>query len=101
MSVTNAHADVGGRGRKTCHLKSFVYTSNSFVAIRDGQQNVVQAKFYIIECTGKAFGTTVEITQSSPKACWNHLQKHHKTQFLALKMAQVSMLKGLYVAALV
>ncbi len=30
-----------GRERKTRHLKSFVYTSNSFVTIRDGQQNMV------------------------------------------------------------
>ena len=32
------------RERKTRHLKSVVYTSNSFVSIRDGQQNVLQAK---------------------------------------------------------
>ena len=91
-----------GRDRKTRHLKSLVYTSNSFVAIRDQQQNVVQAKCCIIsECTGKACGTTVDILQSSPKACWNHLQKHHKTEFLTLKMAQVHMLisKELYVHA--
>ena len=30
-----------GRDRKTRHLKSLVYTSNSFVTIRDKQQNVV------------------------------------------------------------
>ena len=65
-----------------------VYTSNSFVAIRDKQQNVVQAKCCIIrECTGKTCGTTVDILQNSPKSCWNHLQKHHKTEFLTLKMA--------------
>jgi hypothetical protein len=79
-----------------------VYTSNSFVAIRDKEQNVVQAKCCImLESTGKACGTTVEICQRSPKPCWNHLQKHHKTEFLTLKMAQVHMLKGLYVYALV
>ena len=33
-----------GRDRKTRHLKSVVYTSNSFVAIRVKEQNVVQAK---------------------------------------------------------
>ena len=91
-----------GRDHKTRHLKSLVYTSNSFVTIRDKQQNVVQAKCCIIsDCTGKACGTTVDIFQSSPKACWSHLQKHHKTEFLVLKMAQVHMLKGLYVHALV
>jgi hypothetical protein len=47
------------------------------VAIRDKEQNVVQAKCCImLESTGKARGTTVEIPQSSPKPCWNHLQKH-------------------------
>ena len=72
-----------GRDHKTRHLKSLVYTSNSFVAIRDKQQNVVQAKCCIIsECTGKACGTTVDILQISPKACWNHLQKHHKNEQL-------------------
>ena len=40
-------------------LKSLVYTSNSFVDIRDKQQNVVQAKCYS-ECTGKSCGTTVD-----------------------------------------
>ena len=64
-----------GRDRKTRHLKSLVYTSNSFVAIRDKQQNVVQAKCCIMtECTGKACGTTMDILQNSPKSCWNHLQ---------------------------
>ena len=91
-----------GRDRKTRHLKSLVYTSNSFVSIRDKQQNVVQEKCCIIsECTGKACRTTVDIFQISPKACWNHLLKHQKTEFLTLKMAQVHMLKGLYVHALV
>ncbi len=42
-----------GRGRQTSHLKSFVYTSNSFVDIRDGQQNVVQAKCSIVDCKGQ------------------------------------------------
>ena len=91
-----------GRDLKTRHLKTLVYTSNSFVVIRDTEQNVVQGKCYIIiECTGKACGTTVDIFQNSPKACWNHLQKHHKTEFLTLKMAQVHMLisKELYVHA--
>ena len=79
-----------GRDRKARHLKSVVYTSNSFVAIRDKEQNVVQAKCCImLESTGKACGTTVEIRQNFPNPCWNHLQKHHKTEFLALKMAQV------------
>ena len=91
-----------GRDRKDRHLKTVVYTSNSFVAIRDKEQNVVQAKCCImLESTGKVCGTTVEIRQSSPKPCWNHLQKHHKTEFLALKMAQVHMLKGLYAHTLV
>ena len=91
-----------GRDRKARHLKSVVYTSNSFVAIRDKEQNVVQAKCCImLESTGKACGTTVEIPQSSPKPCWNHLQKHHKTEFIALKMAQVSKLKGFYVPVMV
>ena len=31
-----------GRDRKTRHLRSVVYTSNSFVTIRDKEQNVVQ-----------------------------------------------------------
>jgi hypothetical protein len=91
-----------GRDRKARHLKSVVYTSNSFVAIRDKQQNVVQAKCCImLESTGKACGMTVEIPQSSPKPCWNHLQKHHKTEFLALKMAQVHNNSVQYVHALV
>ncbi len=57
-----------GRGRttETLHLKTFVYTSSSFVAICDGQQNVVQSKCCIIDCTGKACGMTMEIIQSSP-----------------------------------
>jgi hypothetical protein len=47
------------------------------VAIRDKEQNVVQAKCCImLEITGKTCGTTLEIPQISPKACWNHLQKH-------------------------
>ncbi len=63
-----------GRDHKLRHLKRLVYTSNSFVAIHDKQQNVVEAKCCIIsECTGKACGTTVDIFQRSPKACWNHL----------------------------
>ena len=50
-----------GRDRKTRHLKSLVYTSTSFVVIRDKEQNVVQQKCCIIsECTGKACGTTVD-----------------------------------------
>jgi len=52
-----------GRDRKARHLKSVVYTSNSFVPIRDGQQNVVQAKCCIIDC--KVYGMTVEIIQKS------------------------------------
>ena len=57
-----------GRDRKTRHLKSLVYTSNSFVTIRDKQQNVVQVKCCIIsECTGKTCGTTVDIFQSKKK----------------------------------
>ena len=52
-----------GRGCKTRHVKNFVYTSNSFVPIRDGQQNVVQAKCCIIDC--KVYGMTVEIIQKS------------------------------------
>ena len=57
-----------GRDRKTRHLKSLVYTSNSFVAIRDKQQNVVQVKCCIIsECTGKTCGTTVDIFQRKKK----------------------------------
>ena len=40
-----------GRDRKARHLKSVVYTSNSFVAIRDKEQNVVQAKCCIMLCT--------------------------------------------------
>jgi hypothetical protein len=51
-----------GRDLKTRHLKRLVYTSNSFVSIHDKQQNVAQTKCYI---------------------------KHHKTEFLTLKMAQV------------
>ena len=91
-----------GRDRKARHLKSVVYTSNSFVAIRDKEQNVVQAKCCImLESTGKACGMTVEIPQSSPKPCWNHLQKHHKTEFLTLKMAQVHNNSVQYVHALV
>ena len=73
-----------GLDRKVRHLKSVVYTSNSFVTIRDKEQNVVQAKCCImLESTGKACGTTVEIRQSSPKPCWNHLQKHHKCRQVA------------------
>jgi len=79
------------RKRKTRHLNSVVYTSNSFVAIRDGQQNVVQAKCCIIGSKGKACGMTVEIFKSSPKAFWSHLEKHNKTEFFALQMAQVIM----------
>ena len=48
-----------GRDRKTRHLKSVVYTSNSSVSIHDKEQNVVQAKCCImLESTGKACGTT-------------------------------------------
>ena len=72
------------------------------MSIRDKEQNVVRAKCCImLESTGKVCGTTVEIPQSSTNPCWNHLQKHHKTEFLSLKMAQVHILKGLYVYALV
>jgi hypothetical protein len=91
-----------GRERKVRHLKIVVYTSNSFVDIRDKEQNVMQVKCYIIvESTGKVCGMTVEIPQSSPKPCWNHLQKHHKTEFITLKMAQVSKLKLFYVPVMV
>jgi hypothetical protein len=92
-----------GRDWMVRHLKRVVvYTSNSFVDICDKEQNVVQAKCCImLESTGKTCGTTVEIRQRSPKPCWNHLQKHHKTEFLTLKMTQVHILKGLYVHALV
>jgi len=46
-----------GRDRKTRHLKSLVYTSNSFVTIRDKQQKVVEAKCCIItECTSGSPG---------------------------------------------
>ena len=79
-----------GRERKARHLKSVVYTSNSFMPIRDGQQNVVQAKCCIIGAAGKPWGMTVEVVQISPRNLWNHLEKHHKTEFTVLKMAQVS-----------
>ena len=71
------------------------------MSIREGQQNVVQAKCCIIDSTGTSCGTTVEIIQNSPKVCWNHLQNFHKTEFLTLKMTQVRMVKGVYVSVLV
>ena len=58
---------------------------------RPGQQNVVQAKCCIIGSKEKACGMTVEIFKSSPKAFWSHLEKHNKTEFFALQMAQVIM----------
>jgi hypothetical protein len=48
---------------------------------RYGQQNVVQEKCCIIDCAGKNCGMTVEIIQRTPQNCWNHLEKHHKTEF--------------------
>jgi hypothetical protein len=62
-----------GRDHQTRHLKNLVYTSNSFVDIHDKEQNVVQG----------------------------NLQEHQKTEFLSLKVTQVSMFKGLYVSDLV
>ena len=83
--------------RKTRHLKSVVYNSNSFMSIHDGQQNVVQAKCFIIGSSGKPSGMTVEVVQSSPRNIWNHLEKRHKTEFTTLKMTQVNVLKEFYV----
>ena len=64
-----------GRGCKTrqkAKLLRVSYTSNSFVAIHDGQQNVVETKCCIIDCTGKVCGMTVKMIQISSKNCWNH-----------------------------
>ena len=37
------------RERKTRHLKSVVYTSNSFVAIRDGERGVSKVLYHWIQ----------------------------------------------------
>jgi hypothetical protein len=67
VSVTNTHTDVTGRP-------------------------VISRAWYTRQTLSWLFAI-----QISPKVCWNHLQKHHKTEFLTFKMAEVHILEGLYV----
>ena len=62
VSVTNTYTDVGTR-----HLKSFVYTSNSFLAIRDGHRTRCKVSVVSLTVQGKFVEHRLEPAPVRPK----------------------------------
>jgi hypothetical protein len=78
--------------RRARKLNSKVWVSNAFLPKRDASNAVVSGKCLVKKECGAECGEKVATVNSSPSALWAHLKADHPAEYLALKMAQVTLL---------
>lgn len=88
--TTSKSASFGKKPKQARKLKSVLYTSKAFVAIRDDKNKVIAAKCCVGLSDGKTCGQVIGCENSSPSMCWAHLKKCHGLHHTELQEARVS-----------